>query len=313
MRTSYFISPKHKSKVCSIAAESVVQLYTNTNELYYSNINAYIIGNKIHLYGHINSDNHFSEDEIEHFIKTQIETDLDINLCLKYDNLTNELDIKNAIFLGYSNNENPQGIPFEHLEAIKLCKLLYDTINAELLLQITINGIEVKIIIETDYENHNDIRDIIKNYYLNTRNWCSIVQINKIKNNELYKSDNSFISNTYGPRVPYSNTQFCGLSIYSNLKYGHLVSKDVSDFYLKNRKLNYSLIELTYESDNEIPIQKAIKGNNSGIHIEHGTFFENDIPNNIILSSKKSVINYLKETPNCLIDMARWGYLNFKI
>ena len=68
MRSSYFISPKHYSKVCDIAAEAVVQLYTNTNELYYSDVFSHIINNKLHVMGWVSSNAHFSLDEIKNFI-----------------------------------------------------------------------------------------------------------------------------------------------------------------------------------------------------------------------------------------------------
>lgn len=312
MRSSYFISPKHYSKVCDIAAEAVVQLYTNTNELYYSNVFSYIIDNTIYIKGWVKSEFHIEDNVITQFIAESIEIDMNIVVSLIKKPLPTEVLIDNGTFLGYSNNENIEGIPFEHLEVRKITKLIYDSIDEAVKVQMTINGTEIQMIVETDYTNNSDITDLIKKYIKNTDYFCRTIKFNNIDTDNIFKSGDNFISNTYGPRVVYGNTKFIGLDINSNSKYAHLVSKQIADRYIVDRNLNYSLIELTYQYGNEIPIQKAIKGNNTGINIEYGTFFENEIPQSLILKTKEKIINNIKETPNSLIEMAKWGYFKYK-
>jgi hypothetical protein len=313
MRSAHFISPKHYSKVCDIAAEAVVQLYTNTNELYYSDIFSHIIDNTLYVMGYVTSNNHISDEDIQRFITECIDIDIDVKLSIKKEELSNELiRIGNGTFLGYSNNENITGIPFEYLHTKAITKLIYDSINQAVKVQITINGIEVKMVVETNYENHLDITDLINEYLKNNQFFCKNIKIVNINTDTIYKSGECFISNTYGPRVPYSNTKFIGLDINTNLKYAHLVAKHIADEYIVKRNLNYSLLELTYENNNVEPIQFGIKGNKGGIHIENGTFFENSMDYQRLINTHDLIIKKIKSNPTSLIEMAKWGYFNYK-
>lgn len=312
MRSSYFISPKHPIKVCDIASETIVQLYTNLNELYYSDVFSYILNQKLYLCGWVASMKHFSFDEIKKEILKNIEVDIEIFVNIEQlPILENITKIERGTFLGYSTNENIEGIPFEHLEARNLTKFLYGKINEGIVVQLTINGQEIKICIETNYDDINYIKELVYSYLKNKNYIRILINVNKIQNSILYNSENSFISNTYGPRSPYSNNRFVGLDINRNLKYAHLIAKEVADFYITSRNLNYSLIELTFEKDNPVPIQFGIKGNNTGINIENGTFFELLDAPKYIDDWKIKIETFLKKD-NILIEMAKWGYFKYK-
>ena len=113
MRSAFFVTPKHYSKVCDVASESVVQLYTNTNELYYSDVFSYIAKDILYVCGWVSSNIHFSYDEIKDFISNNIDVELPIVLSIEQKELlTDIITIGSGTFLGYSTNENVVGIPF---------------------------------------------------------------------------------------------------------------------------------------------------------------------------------------------------------
>ena len=311
MRSSYFISPKHYGKVCDIAAESVVQLYTDSNELYYSDVFSYVMNNTLYINGWVSSDNHFSYETIKQFISNCIEIDINMVLSIKQIPLSNDIfEINAGTFLGYASNENAEGIPFEHLLVTKLTKTIYNKINEAIKIGLVINGKQIDIFAETNYENNSYIIDLI-NEYLIDENYISInIKVSPIINQMLYKSNENFIINAYGPRSPYGNTNFIGLDIYRNSKYSHLVSKEIAGKMGLIENLNYSLVELTYSHNNPTPIQFGIKGNIGGIYLENGTFFENCNKFDELIDIKNNIIEKIKSTPNSLIELAKWGYFN---
>jgi S-adenosylmethionine synthetase len=313
MRSAFFVTPKHYSKVCDVAAESVVQLYTNTNELYYSDVFSYILNNTLYVCGWINSNIHFSYDEIKDFISNNIDVQLPIILSIEQKELlTDIVTIGSGTFLGYSTNENIVGLPFEQLEVKKLTKFIYDRFEEAMRVQITINGQQIEVCIECDYDNKTELEDVIVDFLKNKGYMQKIIKVKNINKNIVYKSGDNFISNTYGPRSPYGNTQFIGIDINRNYKWAHLVVKEIADRYIVNNNLNYSLIELTYSAETEKPTQFALKGNKGGIHIENGTFLEYISDYVRIANAKNAIITKIKQNPIGLIEMAKWGYFDYK-
>jgi len=313
MRSAFFITPKYYSKVCDTASESVVQLYTNTNELYYSDVFSYIMNNTLYVCGWVSCNNHFSYDEIKNFISNNIDVELPIVLSIEQKEIPNDIvTFGSGTFLGYSTNENVFGLPFEQLEVKKLTKFIYDSIGEAMRVQITINGQSIQVSVECDYDNKTDLEDLIEDFLKNKGYMQKVINIKSINKNMLYKSNDNFISNTYGPRSPYGNTQFIGIDINRNYKWAHLVVKEIADRYIVNNNLNYSLIELTYSSETETPTQFVIKGNKGGIHIENGTFLEYLSDYGRVNTTKNTILDKIKQNPNGLIEMAKWGYFDYK-
>ncbi len=312
MRSAFFVTPKYHSKICDIAAESVVQLYTNTNELYYSDIFSYIINNVLYVSGWVSSYNHFSYNEIKDFISNNIDTELPIVLSIEQKELMCDITtIGSGTFLGYSNNENIERLPFEQVEVKKLTQFIYKKFEKEMRVQITINGQQIDVCLQCDY-NTNELEDVVLEYLKDKGYMKKYITIKNINKNTIYKSGDNFISNTYGPRSPYGSTQFTGIDVNRNYKWAHLVVKEIADRYIVNNNLNYSLIELTYSAETEKPTQFAIKGNNTGINIENGTFFEYIADYGKVSNTKNLILNKIKQNPIGLIEMAKWGYFDYK-
>ena len=183
MRSAFFVTPKHYSKVCDVAAESVVQLYTNTNELYYSDVFSYILNNTLYVCGWISSNIHFSYDEIKDFISNNIDMELPIVLSIEQKELINDIvTIGSGTFLGYSTNENVVGLPFEQVEVKKLTKFVYDRFGEAMRVQITINGQQIEVCIECDYDNKGELEDVIVDFLKNKGYMQKIIKVKNIIN-----------------------------------------------------------------------------------------------------------------------------------
>jgi S-adenosylmethionine synthetase len=313
MRSSFFITPKHYSKVCDIASESVVQLYTNMGDLYYSDIFSYIMDGVLYVNGWVSSNNHFSYDTIKSFVVSHIGVDITVIILIKQNELDNSINvIGSGTFLGYSTNETACFLPFEHDMVRELTKFIYNEFEEKMRVNLTINGDLIRILVETDIIDKSSLEYLILQFFKNKQYGEIIIDIVGIEYDMLYKSDANFISNTYGPRSPYGNTRYVGIDVHRNLKYSHWVVKEIADNYLQDNGLNYSLVELTYSSEKEIPTQFALKGNIGGIHIENGTFFEYISDYDIIDITKNTILNKIKENPIGLIEMAKWGYFNYE-
>jgi S-adenosylmethionine synthetase len=272
---------------------------------------SYIYDGTLNILGTLSSNNHYTDVEILNFIKTYIDIDIIINLnFIKLELSENLINTNSDTFLGYCCNENPQGIPFEQLEALNLSKYLYDNFKIPFELEITINGDEINLIIETNYLNKNEITDKLEYYITKSKKYLrNSVFTTDFNKKTIYSSSNNFISNFYGPRSPYGNTNFIGLDIYNNYRYSHLISREISKKYLNENKLNYCLVELTYHSNKELPIQIGIKGNDSGIHLENGTFFIYSNDYNMYSIIKNNVIKNINSNKTSLIDIAKWGII----
>jgi S-adenosylmethionine synthetase len=309
MRSSKILSPSHLNKICDIVVESIIQLYNNSKEPYKSNLFSYIIDDKLTVVGEIYSKNHFTNIEILNYIVRNIDIHIDIDLMFKKSSLTDlVLNINTDTFLGYYCDENENGIPFEQMEALNVSKYLYEILKLPFVLEVTINGKFIDVLIEINFENTEYISNLLNAYFSNSENYdthrVTVVELDK---KILYRSGYSFISNSYGPRVPYGNTNFIGLDINNNYRYSHLVSREIAKKFLKQNNLRYCLVELTYHSNNELPIQIGVKGNAEGIYIEHGTFFQYLSDYNMYMDIKNKVIKNITDNSTLLVDMAKWG------
>ena len=166
MRSSFFITPNHYSKVCDVASESVVQLYTNTKELYYSDIFSYIIDNTLHINGWVSSDNHFSYDDIKNFVSSHIEVDIPVIILIKQIKLDNNIQmIGSGTFLGYSTNETTSFLPFEHDTVRELTKFIYKEFEEKMRVNLTINGDVIYVLVETNHVDKSSLEHLILQFF----------------------------------------------------------------------------------------------------------------------------------------------------
>lgn len=318
MRSSYFYTPNHPNKICDLVVESIVQLYFNTKEIFYSKLFSYYNERKLHILGPIYSDFHFSIDEIKNYIYSKLVIECELVFLIEQKDLSskNFNKIQSGVFLGYSNNENFFRLPFEHIECIKLSKFLYENTNSIFENQITINGAQIDLNIKTDYKNYDDIYNLIIQYLKTKEPGLYLknnIYIEKIEKELNYQSDKIFISNAYGPRIPYSKTNFIGLDLYSNSKITHLIGRELANSFILKYDLRYCLVEITYLENVETPVQFALKGNTTGIHLENGTFLEPYLNPALINEAKDKVVKSLYESEDSILNLTKWGYFNNKL
>lgn len=310
MRSSVFKTPLYYDTVCDLSAESIVQSYTDTRELYQSNISSHIINNKLYINGYINANNHFSESELIKEIKHNINYDIDIEFNVLMNKLSDKIFVSDT-YIGYYCTENSNGIPFEHDLCKSLSIYLYETYKIPAKIILTVNGNGIDVFIETNYFQKSAIFSATYDFLSRLKNYYNInIEINSFKNQHMFRSNISNYSYFYGPRSPYGSSNYIGLDIYNNAKYSMLISRLIAKDYSDKNRLNYCLSELSYHNE-MLPLQIGIKGNIGGIHLENGTFFDklsdyslyNKIKNNMfidIFNSKISLLDIIKYGINCI-------------
>lgn len=321
MKTSYFLSPKHPSKICDIAVETIIDTYHKQDIKFHSDIFAFIYRGAIHLHGHMDVSSPISEADLFPKIKENIGEDYEIinNIIVEENEVVDNERTFGGIYLGYSCNEVQEMIPFEHKEARELVRTIYDKYQIPLKAQVHINGERLVVSIEHNFDNVDELDKIVKEFFTTSgeepRNIYSEPEIHHsiLRDDVVYKSSDSIISSFYGPRAWYGETDFVGSDFYSNKRLGHLIVREIANDYAKKKVLSYCAVEIDYTDNNPVPIHFGIKGNDRGIHLENGTFFEfGDIENEYPMY-KQRVLDKIKSGEIDIIEMAKWGFPNTNI
>jgi S-adenosylmethionine synthetase len=321
MKTSYFLSPKHPSKVCDIAVETIVDTYFKQDIKFYSDIFAFIYKGDIHLHGHMDVSSPIAEAELIPKIKKNIGEEYQIvnNIIVEESDVVDNERTFGGIYVGYSCNEVDEMIPFEHKEARELVREIYSKFEIPIKVQVHINGERIAVSLEHNYENSEELDKIVIDFFDVeegiTKKIKGVPEIyhSSLRDDVVYKSSDSIISSFYGPRAWYGETDFVGSDFSSNKRLGHLIVREVANDYTKKRVLSYCAVEIDYTDNNPVPIHFGIKGNDTGIHLENGTFFEfGDIEIEYPMY-KERVLEKLKTGEIDIIEMAKWGFQDTNI
>jgi S-adenosylmethionine synthetase len=318
MRTSYFYSPTHPSKICDIVVETIIDSYFKKEISFYSDIFGLIQDGSIHLYGNLTTTEIMNDDELIPIIQSHIGTNYPIVNNIKINKVDTPLEERtfSGVYLGYSCFENSSYLPFEHDECRNLTKLIYDKLNIPIRVQIHINGQAAVVSLEHNYESKEEL-DAIVNEFFDRENEENSVKYNepeiyhsKIRTDVIYKSNDSIVSSFYGPRAWYGETDYIGSDMLSNKRISHLICREYALEYLKERSLSYCAVEISYTDNEPRPINFGIKGNSEGIHLENGTFFEYGDVNDNYYWTKKIVKEKLQKNQFNIIEIAKWGFPN---
>lgn len=321
MKTSYFLSPKHPSKVCDIAIETIVDTYLKQDIKFYSDIFAFIYRGEIHLHGHMDVSSPISEVELFPKIKENIGEDYRIvnNIIVEESESVDFERTFSGIYLGYSCNEVDEMIPFEHKESRELVKTIYEKYQIPLKAQVHINGDRIVVSLEHNFENVDELDIIVKEFFNQDldnpkkKNGNPEIYHSILRDDVVYKSSDSIISSFYGPRAWYGETDFVGSDFSSNKRLAHLITREIANDYTSKKTLSYCAVELDFVDNNPKPIHFGIKGNDRGIHLENGTFFEfGDIETEYPMY-KQRVLDKLKTDELNIIEIAKWGFPNTNI
>lgn len=320
MKTSYFYSPKHPSKICDIAIESVVNCYYREDIQFYSDIFSIIKNDTLILEGVIKASSPVSDSTLIPYIKNNIGDDYSIINNIVVEESDEEFTERtfSGIYLGYSCLEVDEMIPFEHKEARELTRTIYEKLEIPLKTQIHVNGQRLVVSLEHNYENKSEIDLIVDEFF--SREDSNQNQYNKadihhseIRKNIIYKSGNSIIPSFYGPRAWYGETDFVGYDFLSNKRICHLIVRDIANDYSQRKVLNYCAVEIDFTDNNPVPIHFGIKGNTTGIHLENGTFFDFGDIDKVYPMYKERVLNKIKTGEIDIVEIAKWGFPNTNI
>lgn len=321
MKTSHFFSPSHPSKICDIVVETVIDTYYKEGIEFYSDLFALIYKGSIHLHGHMEVSSPISDSELIPKIQKEIGTEHKIvnNIIVHHvDDIKGERTF-GGIYLGYSCNEVDNMIPFEHEECRGLTKKIWDILQIPIKIQIHVNGQRLAISMEHNHENKEELENIVFDYFTreddgksNVYNKPEIYH-SEIRTDVVYKSNDSIISSFYGPRAWYGETDFIGSDFLSNKRLGHLIVREIANDWAKKNNLSYVAVEIDFTDNNPVPIHFGIKGNDRGIHLENGTFFEFGDINNDYPRYKQIVLDKLKTGEYDIVEIAKWGFPSINI
>ena len=321
MKTSHFYSPKHPSKVCDIRIETFLDYYRKQDIDFYSDIFCFIKNNTIHIEGFMDVSSPIADVELIEEIQKEIGTDYSIINNVVTEEYEGDFVERTfgGIYLGYACVEVDEFIPFEHQEARGLTKRIYDLLDIPIKVQVHVNGNRLAISVEHNHENIEELETIIKEFFVredtgahNVYNEPEIYH-SPIRNDVVYKSNDSIVSSFYGPRAWYGETDYIGSDFLSNKRLGHLIAREIANEYTRERTLSYCAVELDFTDGNETPIHFGIKGNTSGIHLENGTFFEfGDIDEGYPIY-KQRVLDKIKSGELNIVEIAKWGFPSIDI
>jgi hypothetical protein len=321
MKTSYFYSPKHPSKICDIAIEVIIDTYHKKNIDIHSDIFSFINEDTLYLNGNIKTNHEINFSELLSNIENEIGTNYKIINNIKTIEVNEILEERtfSGIYLGYSCLEDSLMIPFEHQMTIELTRKIYDKLDLPLKTQIHINGNRPIISLEHGHDNFQEINAIVNDFFTYDKSSDELqflqpeIYHNIIKKDIIYKSNDTIISTFYGPRAWYGEVDYIGSDFLSNKRLGHFICREIATDWGKKNTLSYCAIELDFTSDIHLPIHFGKKGNKTGIHLENGTFFQfGDIENEYPLY-KKIVLDKIKSGEIDIIEIAKWGFPNINI
>jgi len=321
MKTSYFLSPKHPSKICDIAVEVLLDYYRKQDIDFYSDIFSFIKNDQIIIEGRMDTSSPIADVELVEEIQKEIGTEYTIINNVVTEQYEGDFVEKtfSGIYLGYSCVEVDEFIPFEHQEAKSLTKLIYDRLDIAIKVQVHINGNRLAISLEHNHDNLEEIDEIIREFAerpddgtANVYNEPEIYH-SEIRNDVVYKSTDSITSTFYGPRAWYGEVDFIGSDFLSNKRISHLIVREIANDYAKLRNLSYCAVELDFTDGDPRPIHFGIKGNTNGIHLENGTFFEFGDIENEYPQYKQKVIDKIKSGEINIVEIAKWGFEDMSI
>jgi len=315
MKTSHFYSPNHPQKICDIVVETIIDTYLKQNIDIHSDIYSVLKDNFIVLDGYLKTTTIIDDSILIQRINEEIGTDYSIINNIKPIQVEGPLEERTfgGIYLGYSCGEVAGMVPFEHEEARELTRFIYNELSIPLKTQIHVNGKRLAVSLEHEYDDLEKLNSMVVEFFdrdeesnLNKYNEPEIYH-SGIRNDLVYKSGNSIISTFYGPRAWYGETNFVGSDFLSNKRFSHLICREYANQYLKSESLSYVAVEIDYTDNDEVPVHFGIKGNNTGIHLENGTFFEYGDIQNEYPWMKKIVLEKLRNNELNIIDIAKWG------
>lgn len=316
MRTAEFVSPKHADKLCDIISDTILDNLITQDPFTKCSIETIGYNDSVYVNGKIVSNASITDQEIKDIVN-DISGISNTTINLKFEETINSYN--QGISIGYASSETSTMMPFEYEIARKLNKFIYQYYPSDGIVQVTINGTHIKIVCSFQNSTTAHLSQLIDDFINNRINELSSINfqmVDKIINptgetniggfkTNVGVSGKKSVMDSYGPRIPCGGKSFSGKDYYNTDRIGAYMARKIAVDTLKEYNVRYAMVELSYGSDLDTPIQAAIKGNEHGINTETGLFFK--VVSGYDLSPD-GIINFLNLKNQNYSEISKWGH-----
>ena len=313
MRTAEFITPNNSDKLCDIVSDTLYDYFKSIDSQTNCVLETLYNNKSLNINGFLKINKSILLQDIKNFIKDKFDIE-NINININF--LDNQINFKNTgITLGYACSETFSMMPFEYELVRGLTRFIYDHYPTDGIVQITINGTDIKVICSFENSNTTHIDELIRYFF---KNKIDELLVSPMKFNiaeKVYNQNNFYnkigmsgkrnVIDNYGPRIPIGGNSYSGKDYFNTNRIGGYMARKIAVDSVKKYNLRYALVELSFASESGFPIQAALKGNEHGINTETGLFVKQVTeyelhPNNIISFLDLSKQNYS--------ETSKWGH-----
>lgn len=315
MRTAEFVSPKHADKLCDIISDTILDEYLKEDPYTQTNIQTSGGWGKVLITGEIASDYRISDVRITEIVK-EISGVSDVSINLKYNSTKTNIISNSGIILGYATTEIESRIPFEYHHARELNRYIYNHFPTDGKTQVTINGESVVVVASFQNSTAGELDELVKEYFKNSGFWISKAYCNPIGDwntgglvGGFGSSGKQIGSDNYGPRIPLGGDSYSGKDATKIDRCGGYMARRIAIDSIREYGLKYALVELSYTSGDNQPIQARIKGNDKGINIETGIKLYEVKGYDL---TPNGIIDFLDLRKPIYAETAKWGHMGNK-
>lgn len=284
MRTAEFVTPKHPDKMCDIISDTILDRFIEKDANARCKIQTVGGYGKVWITGEVGTTVSISDDEIKSVVK-EVSGVEEVTIHLRkvpeqYSNVATD----QGIAIGYATTETPTSVPMEYELARSLTKYIYDIYPVDGKVQVTVNGTGVKVVSSFQNTNAKDLEELAHVFFKQNserlvNQKLSVVETycNPLGNWSVggFDSDagitgGQVVLDNYGPRIPIGCGLFSGKDGSKIDRSAAYMARKIAIDAIKKYRLMYALVELSYATGQEQPVQARIKGNDKGINVETG-------------------------------------------
>lgn len=305
-RTAEFVTPKHPDKLCDRIADTLLDEYLKTDPQ--SRVALEVTGGhgQIFITGEVTST---SVIDIESIVKTVLGNNkykIITNIANQSPEIAAGVDTGGAgdqgIVIGYAIGETESLMPTEYVLAKELCKNLYQILNNDGKVQVTINHNDQTVAVVASFQNaiHDDLlattRKLVPNaneYIINPAGDWSIGG---------FQADSGTVGrklaiDNYGPRVRIGGGAFSGKDLSKTDRSGAYFARYLAINILKQTGSSEVEVELAFAIGMPVPVAINVK--------TIGSQGEYQLPSNL---SPRDFIESLDLTNFELSNTSCWGH-----
>jgi len=284
MRTAEFVTPKHPDKMCDIISDTILDKFIEKDANARCTIQTMGGHGKVWITGEVGTTISISDDEIKDVVKdvSGVE-DVTVHLIKVPEQFSN-LASDQGIAIGYANTETPTRMPFEYELARGLARYIYNLYPVDGKVQVTVNGTCTRVVSSFQNTNTKDLEELIHTFFEQNSErlvgqkltvmdtYCNPLGIWNVGgfDSDIGITGGQAVLDNYGPRIPIGCGLFSGKDGSKIDRSAAYMARKIAIDAVKKYRLMYALVELSYATGQEQPVQARIKGNDKGINVETG-------------------------------------------